>query len=128
MIFGVGADIVQISRMRELLAKHGRRILEKIFTASEIEDSRKRSDKEIFLAGRWAAKEAASKALLCGIGSQCSWKDISVSNNKNGAPSLKLKGNALKRAKKNSITRIHLSISHEKDYAVGFVIMETRLK
>ncbi len=128
MIFGIGCDIVQVDRMRIILSKHGRRILEKIFNKNEIADSNKRSDKEVFLSGRWAAKEATSKALLCGIGTQCAWKDITVTNNSDGAPSLKLKGSALRRAKKNAITKINLSISHEKDYAVAFVIMEKKNK
>jgi holo-[acyl-carrier protein] synthase len=51
-----------------------------------------------------------------------------VTNNSDGAPSLKLKGSALRRAKKNAITKINLSISHEKDYAVAFVIMEKKNK
>ncbi len=125
MISGIGSDIVQVERMRELLSRHGKRIVRKIFTAREISDASKRADREVFLSGRWAAKEAVSKALKCGIGKDCAWRDISVSNDSGGAPSARLSGRALALARRKKISNIQLSISHEKDYAVAFVVMET---
>jgi holo-[acyl-carrier protein] synthase len=127
MIHGIGVDIVQTGRIKELLEKSGGGALKKIFTEKEIRDSLKRADKFAFLAGRWAVKEAVSKAFGCGIGVGCSWKDVSVGNNKVGAPSISLKGNALKKSRKMGIGNIKISISHEKEYAVAFVILEGKI-
>ena len=125
MICGIGTDIVQVERMRELLTEHGEKFLKKIFTATELDDAAKRADKIIFLSGRWAAKEAVSKALKCGIGKDCAWKEICVANDNNGAPHVTLSGKALQLASRMSVANIQISISHEKDYAVSLVVMES---
>lgn len=124
MIYGIGTDIVQVERMQELIDKHGDKFLQKIFTAEELNDAEKRFDKIIFLSGRWAAKEAVSKALKCGIGKDCGWKNICVQNDENGAPRVNLSGQALRLVSEKSISNIQISISHEKDYAVALVVME----
>jgi holo-[acyl-carrier-protein] synthase len=124
MICGIGADIVQVERMKNFLGKHGEEGLDRIFSEEEMLAASKKTDKVIFLAGRWAAKEAVSKSLGCGIGSECSWNDVTVSNNDLGAPFVQLKGNALLKSGKLGVKNVHISISHEKEYAVAFVILE----
>ncbi|HOK05464.1 MAG TPA: holo-ACP synthase [Victivallales bacterium] len=126
MISGIGTDIVQVARMEELIKKHGEKFLQKIFTDFELESSKKRADKTVFLSARWAAKEAVSKALKCGIGRDCAWRDINIKNDKNGAPFVELTGKASELAEKQNVSNIQLSISHDKDYAVALVVIERR--
>jgi holo-[acyl-carrier protein] synthase len=124
MIAGTGIDIVEISRIRDMLEKHSNAFAEKIFTDKERDEAENRSDPSVYFAGRWAAKEAFAKALGTGFGRFCSWTDISVSNDSAGKPFITLSGNALEYAEKLEIANIHLSISHEKEYACASVILE----
>jgi len=124
MIIGIGIDIVEISRIREMLMRHDCAFTQKIFTKNEILEAEKRSDHAIYYAGRWAAKEACSKALGTGFGENCSWTDVNIENNDAGKPIISLWGNALALAEKLEINFIHLSISHEKEFACANVILE----
>jgi holo-[acyl-carrier protein] synthase len=124
MIVGIGVDIVEIRRIRDMLEKHDSAFLNKIFTENEHIEADGRSDISVYFAGRWAAKEAFSKALGTGFGKFCSWTDISISNNDSGKPEILISGNAAEFAEKLKIVNIHLSISHEKEYACASVILE----
>ena len=124
MIYGIGTDIVEIDRIAKMLDKHGTAFIQRVFTTTEIDQAEQRKDRAQFYAGRWAAKEALSKALGSGIGEQCSWRDISITNESTGAPQLKLTEKALLAAGLNSADHIHLSISHEQHYACATVIIE----
>ena len=124
MIIGIGTDIVEVIRMETMLNEHGDSFVEKIFTANEKKESEKRKDPAQYFAGRWAAKEALSKALGCGFGAQCGWKDITILNEDNGKPELTLSGTALRTSQKLGVNSIHLSISHEKHYACASVVIE----
>ena len=124
MIIGIGTDIVEVIRIESMLGEHGESFVEKIFTVEEKDESAKRSDPAQYFAGRWAAKEALSKALGCGFGAKCSWKDIVILNAPNGKPEMTLYGNALRTSQELGVSSIHLSISHEKHYACASVVME----
>jgi holo-[acyl-carrier protein] synthase len=124
MIRGIGTDIIGVSRIRRLMDKHGSHFLEKIFTEPELLQMKSRAGKAHFLAGRWAAKEAVSKALGCGIGASCAWKDIEILNGELGGPSVSLSGAAAKTASRIGASNAHVSISHEKNHAVAFAILE----
>jgi holo-[acyl-carrier protein] synthase len=124
MILGIGTDIVEVVRMETMIDEHGNSFIEKIFTEDERKESEKRKDRAQYFAGRWAAKEALSKALGCGFGAQCGWKDITILNTSNGKPELTLTGTALRTSQKLGGTSIHLSISHEKHYACASVVIE----
>lgn len=124
MIIGIGTDIVEVIRMEAMLGEHGESFIEKIFTDQEKEESGKRKEPAQYFAGRWAAKEALSKALGCGFGAQCSWKDITILNADSGKPELTLTGTALRTSQKLGVNSIHLSISHEKHYACASVVLE----
>jgi holo-[acyl-carrier protein] synthase len=126
MILGMGTDIVEISRIRKLLRKNSADFLSRIYTVKELQESRAKKNSAEYLAGRWAVKEALSKALGCGIGADCSWKDISTTNDSKGAPRVRLSGLASKTAKTKSAGKIHVSISHEKHYACSTVILENK--
>ena len=121
MILGLGTDIVEIPRIAAVLERHGDQFMERVFTADET----KQADGRIaYFAGRWAAKEAAAKALGCGIGEKCALTDIEVIDDANGAPRLSCTAPALDDYKVRKL-HWHVSISHEKNFAVATVILES---
>ncbi|OGV39125.1 MAG: hypothetical protein A2020_13610 [Lentisphaerae bacterium GWF2_45_14] len=124
MIAGVGTDIVEISRIKEMLEKSGDSFIERIFTEKERTEAVKRKNSPEYFAGRWAVKEALSKALGCGIGASCEWKNIETLNNGDGKPGTILSGKALEAAARLEVAKVHVSISHEKDYACAFIVLE----
>ncbi|MEI6421009.1 MAG: holo-ACP synthase [Lentisphaerota bacterium] len=120
----MGTDIVEISRIRKLLRKNSAEFFSRVYTENELRESGAKKNCAEYLAGRWAVKEALSKALGCGIGTDCNWKDICTTNNAKGAPQVHLSGSASKTAKSKGAGKIHVSISHEKHYACSTVILE----
>ena len=115
-----GVDIIEISRIRDVLNAYQTRFLKRIFTDVEITYCRGRAPN---LAGRFAAKEATMKALGTGVRG-VSWKDIEISRKESGAPSVLLHGRAARRADILGLKDVSLSISHSRDYAVAFVVLE----
>ncbi len=122
MILGIGVDIVEIRRIREILAKDNG-FLEKIFTSNEIEYLMRRNLRPEYVAGRFAAKEAVSKALGTGFRG-FSFRDIIIENSTLGKPIVTLKGKARVIANKTGNTNIHLSISHGEDNAIAYAVLE----
>ena len=120
MIIGIGTDLVQIERIKNALARTGERLARRILTPAEFNEFNCRQSQASFLAKRFAAKEALSKALKTGIG-LISWQDIHVSNTPVGAPELELSGNALKIMRDMGGREVLLSLSDERDYALAFV-------
>ncbi|MDD2363363.1 MAG: holo-ACP synthase [Eubacteriales bacterium] len=115
-----GIDIIQIARIEQAVERSGQRFLERVFTASELDVCR---DSMQRLAGRFAAKEAVSKALGTGFWSEgISLHDIEILSSESGEPELHLHGAAHTRVQKMGATGIALSISHEKDYAVAICV------
>ena len=115
-----GVDIIEIPRIKQVLDRYGQRFLDRVFTPDEIAYCRGRAPN---LAGRFAAKEAAMKALGTGVRG-VSWKDIEVIRADSGAPSLRLHGRAEKRAERLQMSEMSLSISHSREYAVAFVVTQ----
>ena len=123
MIVAIGTDILEIDRLERAVSENGDAFLERVFTAAERKEASRRGNAAISCyAGRWCAKEAVSKMLGTGIGKECSWQDITVENNENGSPSVTLSGRAKSKAESLGLSRIHLSISHERHYCVATVI------
>ena len=114
MILGVGVDIVEVQRLRKALERH-RRLYQRLFSDRELQDCEGSPQKFARLAGRFAAKEAVAKAL----GTSLSWKDVEVTNESGGRPLVILSRRAKAMAKG---ARIHLSISHGKEYAVAHAV------
>lgn len=112
-----GVDLIEISRIEEVIARHGRHYLERIYTPAELELCGKRVES---LAGRFAAKEAVAKALGCGIG-DVTWKEIEILGDDQNAPTLTLYGFAGQKAAELGLTTWSLSISHTQSHAVAFV-------
>ncbi len=126
MIFGVGTDIVQISRVKDMLERHAVGFVARVFSDSEAAAAAGRADRTQHLAGRWAAKEAFSKALGTGIGESCRWRDIIIENDPGGKPSLTAVDTTAETLRRLAgDARIHLSISHETEYACATVVIET---
>ncbi len=124
MILGIGTDIVHISRIKSSCERLGRRFAERILTSEELQQWHSHSRPEVFLAKRFAVKEAASKALGTGIGQGVSWQHISMTHTELGAPLLLLTGQAQQRAQQLGMNHSHLSLSDEVDMVVAFVVIE----
>ena len=120
---GLGTDIVQISRIAEAVAKSDR-LAKRVLAQQELDIYFEHSDKGRYLAKRWAAKEAAAKALGTGIGRGISFQHFYIENDEMGAPMLTLFGAAKELAEKKGITHTLISISDETDYAMATVILE----
>ena len=116
MILGIGCDIVEIARFEKFLDK--KNYLEKIYTQKELkelENIQNKRRKLEYLASRYAVKEALSKALGVGISKQFSFKDAEVHKDELGKPYINYKN-----------YKSHLTISHTKDTAIAFVILENK--
>lgn len=118
----VGIDLVDVTRVRDLLQKHGTRFEERTFTATEREYCRHCADPAMHYAARFAAKEAVAKALGTGFAEGVSWTEIEVRRAANGTPSIALEGGAAKKAKSLGIKRWLLSLTHTKDMAGASVV------
>jgi holo-[acyl-carrier protein] synthase len=130
MIFGVGTDIIQITRIEAALARKGERFAEKILGPEELEKYKRRKAKVAargirFLATRFAAKEAFSKAIGLGMRMPMTWRAVQVLNAPSGKPIAVTSGTLKEFMKKNGLT-IQISITDEADYAVAFVIVEKK--
>ena len=122
MVIGLGNDITECERIQAILQKYGDSFLDRLLTSREKEEGGSRL---FYCAGRWAAKEAIAKALGCGIGEHCALTDIEILDNESGKPEATLSGAAKRTADQLKVGRIHLSISHERHYAVATAILET---
>lgn len=118
MKLATGVDLIEIGRIEEVISRHGKHYLERIYTNAELDQCGKRTES---LAGRFAAKEAAVKALGCGIG-DVSWKEIEILGDEQNAPVLRLYGMAEQKAKELGLTTWSVSISHSQSHSVAFVV------
>lgn len=117
MIFGIGIDIVEIHRIKDIVGKRPN-FLVKYFTIQEIEYFQSKKNNYESIAGYFAAKEAVSKALGVGIG-EIRLSDIEVLKDSHNRPYVALYNKARAFAEKNHIQQVHISISHSKEYAVA---------
>lgn len=125
MISGIGVDIAEIARFKVMLERYGDRIVNRLLTPLEALQFDKRGRSLSFLAMRFAAKEAASKALGTGLSGGIGFHSIEVINDQNGKPSLLFHNKAGALLEQKNITRSFLSLSDEKHYAVAMVILES---
>ena len=124
MIIGVGIDIIEISRIQEAINRSGERFTRRVFTEGERVYCEARRLSAMHYAGRFAAKEAAFKALGTGWAGEIKWTDVEVVNPGSGPPTLLFSGAALARFQELGATTAHLSISHSRDYATATAILE----
>jgi len=123
MIYGIGTDIVHVSRLGEVYARHGERLLEKLLAPSEREDFLRAADGARFLAKRFAVKEAFGKALGTGVRAPATLPAIAVAHDALGKPILEFGPELQAEMERRSLVA-HLSISDERDVAVAFVVLE----
>jgi holo-[acyl-carrier protein] synthase len=124
MIFGTGIDIIDIERVRKVYDNHPA-FKHKIFTDREIAYCESKADPGMSYAVRFAAKEAFMKALGTGWNHEVSWVEIEIVSSDNGKPLLEISGHTNEKLTSLKISACHLSLSHEKGFAVANVILET---
>jgi len=125
MVVGVGIDVIQNQRIRESLEKFGPRFLNRIYTETETGYCNNCAAPWIHFAARFAAKEAAFKALGTGWAAGVKWKDIEVQRLASGKPELHLYGEALNRATAMGATRFHVSLTHDQLVSCAVVLLES---
>jgi holo-[acyl-carrier protein] synthase len=126
MIYGVGIDMVEIARIEAALSRFGRRFVERILSSREYGEYERAPRPAEFLARRFAAKEALVKAAGTGFRQGLFLRDISVSHDTLGKPSLQFSGQASRTLERLGIGRSHLSISDEREYALAYVLLEQK--
>lgn len=130
MIYGIGTDIIQISRVEAALARHGDRFAEKVLGPEELEKYHRRKAKVPvrgirFLATRFAAKEAFSKAIGLGMRMPMTWRSMQTLNAPSGKPVVVASGALQEFMEQNGLSA-QVTITDEADYAVAFVIVEKK--
>ncbi|TLM66409.1 MAG: holo-[acyl-carrier-protein] synthase [Deltaproteobacteria bacterium] len=123
-IVGLGTDLARAERFRRFVADGKDALLERLFTAGERAYSLAKADPAPHLAARFAAKEAGMKAFGLGWRDGLAWHDFEVVPDPLGRPDLVLAGRAAELAAARGVTAVHLSYSHDGDYAVATVILE----
>lgn len=123
MIYGIGADIIEVERIKNAIEKYGDRFLKRIFTETEINYCEEYKDKKfLHYAARFAVKEAFSKAIGTGLTQGFKFTEIGIINEKNGKPIVVLDGTM---KDKYSQYKIDVSISHTETNAVAFIVMSS---
>lgn len=121
-VLGLGIDLVEVSRIAGLLARHPDRFLERICRPGEVDRGRAALDQHV--AGLFAAKEAVLKALGTGWAEGIGFRDVEVVRGGGGAPGVRLHGPAAARAERLGGARVHLSITHERTHAAAVAVLE----
>ncbi|MBT1155243.1 holo-ACP synthase [Aminobacter anthyllidis] len=128
MILGIGSDLIDIRRIEKSIARHGERFIQRIFTEVEQQRAEGRRGRIASYAKRFAAKEACSKALGCGIAEGVFWRDMGVVNLPGGRPTMELTGGAARRIAEmlpaGHRAVVHLTITDDFPLAQAFVIIE----
>lgn len=124
MIFGIGTDIVEVARIEASMSAFGDAFAQRVLAESEFSSYQQSQIKPRFLAKRFAAKEAFSKALGTGLRAPATFQNIAVSHDELGKPILILAAELQLFLESKNITQMHISISDEKNLAAAFVVLE----
>lgn len=124
MIIAIGIDIIEIARVEAVFSRQGDRFRKRVFTESEAAYCERRALRLSSYAVRFAAKEAAMKALGTGWADGVRWRDIEIMRDEKGAPTLRLHGRALERMHEIGARRAHVSLTHSQETAMAQVILE----
>lgn len=127
MIYGIGIDVCEPQRIERLLEKYGERFARRVLTAREWPGFERTAKRVLFLANRFAAKEAFSKAMGTGFRYPVTLQCISIVQNKAGKPGFEFHPNLEELVKSRGIVRHHVTISDEKSLACACVVLETVL-
>jgi len=125
MIVGMGIDVAEVERIRAVIESQKERFLHRVYTENEMAYCEQFKNKFERYAARFAAKEAAMKALGTGWSRGVRWRDVEVVRERGGRPGISLKGEAKKIADALGVKHIVLSITHTADQAIAHVIFET---
>jgi len=125
VIKGLGIDLVEVPRFAAALRRHGERLEKRLFTARERADCADRADRAQSLAARFAAKEAALKALGTGWAQGLGFRQIEIERQASGAPRLRFHGRAAERASELGAPRVHVSLTHQPGIAAAVVLLES---
>jgi holo-[acyl-carrier protein] synthase len=121
-IIAHGIDLVDRPRIEQMVARHGERFLDRVFTEKEQAYANANKDRMEKLAGRFAAKEAVLKLMGTGWRGKIAWTDIEVVNNPAGQPEVTLSGEVQKLARRMSVTHISVSITHTANFAIASAV------
>ena len=124
MIYGIGTDLVNIKRIEDALFRFGDRFLHRILSEEEVAEYARSSQPARFVAKRFAAKEAFSKAYGTGIGEAVGWHDVSVIHDTLGKPLIRTSETLGEKLRAQRITQTHLSITDETEQALAFVVID----
>ena len=124
MIHGIGTDLVSVKRIEDALFRYGDRFLHRILSEAEVAEYAQSSQPARFLAKRFAAKEAFSKAWGTGIGVAIGWHDVSVAHDAQGKPLIAPSATLSEKFVQENIVAAHVSLSDENDHALAFVVLE----
>jgi holo-[acyl-carrier protein] synthase len=124
MIVGLGTDMIEIARIEASVTRFGDRFLQRVFTPGEIAYCLGKRNSAESLAARFAAKEAAAKALGTGISRGVTWKELEVTRAPAAAPCMRLSGRAAERAARLGVRRISVSLTHGRELGLAVVILE----
>jgi holo-[acyl-carrier protein] synthase len=126
-VLGTGVDFVENDRMRDLLARWGRRFTDRVFLADETRYCESKAFPWVYYAGRFAVKEAVAKAFGTGIGQHLRWLDIEVVRDpSSGAPSVRLSPKGLGLAESLGVGRVLISLSHTRSFSVAHALLVGR--
>jgi holo-[acyl-carrier protein] synthase len=124
MIVGTGIDVAEVDRIAASIERFGRRFLDRVFTPEEIRYCESKANKAERYAGRFAAKEAAMKAIGTGWSRGVRWQDVEVTRAPGGRPTVEFHGKAAEFFHERGAVRAHLSITHTRHSAMAQVILE----
>ena len=124
MILGIGTDLCDIGRVQRALDRYGERFATKILVEAEMDRFRSHRKPAAYLAKRFAAKEAFSKAMGTGIRFPVNWHNVSVDNGRSGKPMLRFSDPLAALLKRRGIASAHLSLTDEVGMACAFVVLE----
>jgi holo-[acyl-carrier protein] synthase len=124
MILGTGIDIIEVARIASSYEKFGDRFVNRILLPDEIAYCLQHRRPAPFLAVRFAAKEAISKAFGTGIGAQLGWQDLEIRRRESGEPYVVLHGKGTALFESRSARKLHISLSHTENYAAATAILE----
>ena len=124
MILGIGTDLCEVSRIEQALERFGERFAQRILVASELEVFQRRRKRAAYLAKRFAAKEAFSKALGVGIRYPVNWHNVWVVNERSGKPGFGFSKALAALLRRRGIAKVHLSLTDEIGMACAFVVVE----
>ncbi len=124
MIIGTGIDIIEVERVAASYKRFGERFLKRILRASEIEYCLSHKNPVPFIAARFAAKEAISKAFGTGITEKLGWLDIEICKEGSGKPYVKLHNKGLQLMEEYGANGLHISLSHTQNYATATAVLE----